>query len=201
MPAIRLIAGLGNPGPQHEHTPHNAGVWFVELLSKRFAIPLVLDNKFKGRIGRGLIGGHEVRLLIPNTFMNLSGQAVGAVAHFYKIAAAEILVAHDEMAFPIGTLRLKTGGGANGHNGVLDVIEALGNDQGFTRLRIGVGHPGSRERVSGYLTSTKMRAEDREAVLRALDIPESVIENIVAGELLKAMNVLHTATPPPAGDD
>src|SRR5262245_55633216 len=106
-------------------------------MARRFEIPLALEAKFKGRVGRGTIGGHEVRLLIPNTFMNLSGQAVGAIAGFYKITPLEILVAHDEMAFPVGTVRLKSGGGANGHNGVKDIIEALGNDQGFTRLRIG----------------------------------------------------------------
>ena len=200
MPAIRLIAGLGNPGPQYEHTPHNAGVWFVELLSRRFAIPLALESKFRGRIGRGTIGGREIRLLIPNTFMNLSGQSVGAAAGFYKVAPAEILVAHDEMDFPVGTVRLKTGGGANGHNGLKDIIEALGNDQAFSRLRIGVGHPGDRDRVSGFLTSTRMRSEDREAVLRALDIPDAVLDDIVAGEMLKAMNVLHTA-PDATGDN
>jgi len=200
VPAIRLIAGLGNPGPEFQHTPHNAGVWFVDALSRRFGIPLALDGKFKGRIGRGTIGGREVRLLIPNTFMNLSGQAVAAVATFYKLAPMEILVAHDEMAFPVGTVRLKTGGGANGHNGLKDIIEALGNNPGFSRLRIGVGHPGDPDRVSGFLTSTRMRAEDREVVMRAIDVADAVLAHILAGDMLKAMNVLHTAPTAP-GDE
>ena len=200
MPAIRLIAGLGNPGPQYEHTPHNAGVWFVEMLCRRFAIPLALEPKFKGRIGRGMIGAHEVRLVIPNTFMNLSGESIAAVAAFYKFAPAEIFVAHDEMAFPIGTVRLKTGGGHNGHNGVRDIIRSLGNDASFVRLRIGVGHPGDRDRVTGFLTSARMPAGDREAVLRSIDLPTPLIESIVAGDLLNAMNVLHAVPPGAKGD-
>src|SRR4051794_29878184 len=167
MAAIRLIAGLGNPGPRYEGTPHNVGAEFVEGLAARFRIALDDEARFKCRLGRGTISGHDVRLLIPTTFMNLSGEAVGAVAQFYKLVPDEILVAHDEMAFDAGVVRLKKGGGHNGHNGVRDVIASLGNDSGFHRLRIGVGHPGDRDRVSGYLTGAKMRADDRVKVQRA----------------------------------
>ncbi len=142
MAAIRLIAGLGNPGPRYDGTPHNVGAEFVVALAARFRIALANDTKFKGHVGRGTILGHDMRLVIPTTFMNLSGESVGAVATFYKFAPAEILVVHDEMAFESGVIRLKRGGGHAGHNGVRSIIDSLGNDAGFVRLRIGVGHPG-----------------------------------------------------------
>jgi PTH1 family peptidyl-tRNA hydrolase len=122
------------------------------------------DAKFKGYVGRGDIVGHDVRLLIPTTYMNLSGESVGAFAHFYKIDADEILVAYDEMAFAPGVLRLKSGGGDNGHNGVRSVIAHLGNARGFQRLRIGVGHPGDRSQVTPFLTSHRMPADERQLV-------------------------------------
>ena len=193
MAALRLIVGLGNPGPRYDDTPHNVGAQFVAELAARFRIPLTDEPRFKGRLGRGTIFGHDVRLLIPNTFMNLSGESVGAVATFYKFAPAEILVVHDEMAFEPGVLRLKRGGGHNGHNGLRDIIESLGNDAGFVRLRIGVGHPGDKDRVSGYLTGAKMRPEAREKVNAAMALSDQLIELICAGEIAKAMNVLHTA--------
>lgn len=193
MAALRLIVGLGNPGPRYDDTPHNVGALFVAELAARFRIPLTDEPRFKGRLGRGAIFSHDVRLLIPNTFMNLSGESVGAVATFYKFAPAEILVAHDEMAFEPGVMRLKRDGGHNGHNGLRDIIESLGNDAGFVRLRIGVGHPGDKDRVSGYLTGAKMRAEAREKVNAAMALSDQLIELICAGEIAKAMNVLHTA--------
>jgi len=200
MPALRLIVGLGNPGPQYEGTRHNVGVRFVEMLARRYGVSLASESRFKGRVGRTTLHGHDVRLLIPNTFMNLSGESVGALTTFLKIAPAEILVAHDEMAFPVGVVRLKEGGGHNGHNGLKDIIQALGNSADFLRLRIGVGHPGDQHRVSGYLTSARMPAEDRDAIDRAIDLPDAVIEYLVHGELLKAMNILHTAPSPKAED-
>ena len=193
MAALRLIAGLGNPGPRYDGTPHNVGAEFVAAIAARYRITLADEPRFKGRVGRGMIHGHDVRLLIPNTFMNLSGQSVGAVATFFKIAAAEILVAHDEMAFEPGVLRLKKGGGHAGHNGVRAIVEALGNDASFNRLRIGVGHPGDRDRVSGYLTGAKMRPDDRAKVHAAMQLSDELIALIVAGEIGKAMNILHTA--------
>jgi PTH1 family peptidyl-tRNA hydrolase len=193
VPAIRLIVGLGNPGPRYDGTPHNVGADFVEALAARFRIGLTEEPRFKGRLGRGPIAGHDVRLLIPNTFMNLSGESVGAVATFYKLAPAEILVIHDEMAFEPGVMRLKRDGGHNGHNGLRDIIASLGNDAGFVRLRVGVGHPGDRGRVSGFLTGAKMRADDREKVRAAMAVSDQLIELICTGEIAKAMNVLHTS--------
>jgi len=194
--AIRLIAGLGNPGPRHADTPHNVGADFVAALAARFGVALGDEPRFKGRIGRGVIVGHDVRLVIPTTFMNLSGECVGAVATFYKYSPAEILVAHDEMAFEPGVVRLKVGGGHNGHNGLRDIIAALGNATDFVRLRIGVGHPGDRERVSSYLTGVKMRAQDRERVEAACRFSDELIGLILSGEIGRAMNQLHAA-----GDD
>jgi len=193
MAAMRLIAGLGNPGPRYDGTPHNVGAEFVEALAARYRIALTDEPRFKARLGRGTIHDHDVRLLIPKTFMNLSGESVGGVATFYKIAPPEILVVHDEMAFEPGVIRLKKGGGHNGHNGLRDIIEALGNDANFNRLRIGVGHPGDRDRVSGYLTGAKMRPDDREKVHAAMQLSDELIGLICAGELGKAMNKLHTA--------
>jgi len=193
MAALRLIVGLGNPGPRYEGTPHNVGADFVAALASRFRIALADEPKFKGRLGRGLMLGHDMRLLIPNTFMNLSGESVGAVATFFKFAPSEILVAHDEMAFEPGVLRLKRDGGHNGHNGLRDIIASLGNDAGFARLRIGVGHPGHKDRVSGYLTGAKMRGEDRALVRDALMLSDELLGLMCAGEFAKAMNVLHTA--------
>lgn len=193
--AIRLIAGLGNPGPRYADTRHNAGAWFVGGLARRLGINLAADAKFKGDIGRADIAGNDVRLLLPGTYMNLSGESVGAVARFYRIEPAEILVAYDEMAFEPGVVRLKTGGGANGHNGIESVISGLGNQQGFHRLRIGVGHPGDRDRVTAYLTSVTTPAGERQAIETALDLPDAVLGELVAGHLEKVMNWLHAPTP------
>jgi PTH1 family peptidyl-tRNA hydrolase len=193
MAAIRLIVGLGNPGQRYAGTPHNVGADFVERLAQRFKISLAEDARFKGRIGRGNLANHDVRLLIPSTFMNLSGECVGAVATFYKFSPAEILVAHDEMAFEPGTVRLKLGGGHNGHNGLRDIIGALGNDASFVRLRIGVGHPGDRDRVSGFLTGTRMHPEARARVEQATDLPDALLALLCAGDFPKVMNELHSA--------
>jgi peptidyl-tRNA hydrolase, PTH1 family len=191
MAAIRLIAGLGNPGPRHAGTPHNVGADFVAGLAARFDIALGEEPRFKGRIGRGNVLDHDVRLLIPTTFMNLSGECVGTVAAFYRYSPAEILVAHDEMAFEPGVVRLKVGGGHNGHNGLRDIISSLGNSADFVRLRIGVGHPGDRDRVSSYLTGVKMRADDRERVETACRLDDELLALVLAGEFGKAMNRLH----------
>jgi PTH1 family peptidyl-tRNA hydrolase len=199
MAAIRLIAGLGNPGPRYERTRHNVGAVFVERLAARFGVRLEGDVRFKTRIGRGLVLGHDLRLMIPTTYMNLSGEAVGSVAAFYKIAAEEIVVAYDEMAFEIGTVRLKIGGGHNGHNGIRDVIRSLGNNAGFARLRIGVGHPGDASLVSNYLTGVNMPTAEATRVAAALDLPDATLEHLLSGAMNKAMNALHAPpVAPPA---
>lgn len=191
MPAIRLIAGLGNPGPRYESTRHNVGANFVFYLARRFGIQLAEDARFKGHLGRGDILGHDVRLLIPTTFMNLSGEAVGAVTRFYKFDVDEILVAYDEMAFEPGALRLKTGGGDNGHNGIRSIISSLGNARDFHRLRIGVGHPGDRSLVTPFLTSHRMPEGERQLIEDAWRVDDSVLADLLAGKLGKAMNELH----------
>ncbi len=195
MPSIRLVVGLGNPGPRYEGTRHNVGAVFVRRLAERYAVPLKSESKFKGELGRGAVAGRDVRLLVPTTFMNLSGESVGAVARFFQIAPEEILVAYDEMAFEPGVLRLKVGGGANGHNGVESVIAGLGNRREFPRLRIGVGHPGSKSQVTAYLTSVRMPAPERERVAEVLEIGEATLAVLLDGELQAAMNALHAPGP------
>ncbi|MEM8767289.1 MAG: aminoacyl-tRNA hydrolase [Pseudomonadota bacterium] len=195
--AIRLIVGLGNPGPRYADTRHNAGAWFVSALARRFGISLKEESRFKGELGRGDVLGHDVRLLIPTTFMNRSGDAVGALARFFKVAAGEIVVAYDEMAFEPGVLRLKTGGGANGHNGIESVISGLGNDRGFHRLRIGVGHPGHKDRVTAYLTSVTTPAAERELIEGAFEVPAKTLELLLGGDIQKTMNLLHAPTVAP----
>lgn len=192
MAAIRLIVGLGNPGPRYERTRHNVGANWVDALARRFGVALKQEPRFKARLGRGDLLGHDVRLLIPDTFMNLSGEAVGPVATFYRIDAPAILVAYDEMAFEPGVVRVRQGGGDNGHNGVRDVIRALGNDASFVRLRIGVGHPGDRDKVTGYLTGARMPEDERATVDTALARVDDVLGDLLGGALGKAMNVLHT---------
>jgi PTH1 family peptidyl-tRNA hydrolase len=202
VPAIRLIAGLGNPGPQYADTRHNVGAAFVLALAERYGIPLSEETRFKGFLGRGMVAGHDVRLLVPTTYMNLSGESVGPLARFYKLEAEEILVAYDEMAFEPGVLRIKSGGGDNGHNGIRSVIAALGNERGFARLRIGVGHPGDRSRVTAYLTSVRMPEAERTLMQEVFDLPESVLAHLLGGDLEKAMTDLHSRKPPTlAGQD
>jgi PTH1 family peptidyl-tRNA hydrolase len=188
---VRLVVGLGNPGPRYAATRHNVGAVWVEGLAQRFGVALREEARFKGRAGRGDLLGHDVRLLLPSTFMNLSGESVGPYAHFHRIETAGILVAYDEMAFEPGVVRLKLGGGDNGHNGIRDVIRGLGNEAGFLRLRIGVGHPGDRDRVTGHLTGERLPASEREVIERALAFPDAVLDDLLAGNLARAMNVLH----------
>ena len=193
--AIRLIAGLGNPGPRYARTRHNIGAVWLEALARRFGIPLAEDRKYKGAVGRGDMLGRDVRLLVPTTYVNLSGEAVSAVARFYKIETAEILIAYDEVAFPVGRCRLKDGGGHNGHNGLKSVIAALGNDRGFARLRIGIGHPGNADEMVAYLTRVAMPSGEREAATEAARLSDEVLDLVLAGDLQQAMNLFHA----PAG--
>ncbi|HET8730026.1 MAG TPA: aminoacyl-tRNA hydrolase [Moraxellaceae bacterium] len=196
MSGIRLIVGLGNPGPEYASTRHNAGQWFVERLADKYGILLVNDPKYHGLVGRGTVQGQDLRLLIPTTYMNLSGQSVGALATFFKILPDEILVAHDELDLPPGAIRLKTGGGHGGHNGLRSIISALANHNGFHRLRVGIGHPGNAKDVSGFVL-TKAPQKEQELIERALDEAEALGDDIIAGKLAQAMNKLNgfKATP------
>jgi PTH1 family peptidyl-tRNA hydrolase len=191
LSAIKLIAGLGNPGREYEQTRHNAGAMFVEELARQHSCSLKEESKFFGLTGRINIDGHEVRLVIPNTFMNRSGQAVATLSNFYKIAIEEILVAHDELDINEGTARFKQGGGHGGHNGLRDIIAKCGNNKDFHRLRIGIGHPGSADRVTGYVLNKAPQAEFQK-MLDAIDESIRALPDGMSGDWAKAMNYLHT---------
>ncbi|MEW5754990.1 MAG: aminoacyl-tRNA hydrolase [Pseudomonadota bacterium] len=193
MAGIQLIVGLGNPGPQYEATRHNVGFWFVDALARAAGTSLKLDTKHHGQLGKTRLSGTECWLLKPTTFMNRSGQSVGSLANFYKIPAEEILVVHDELDIPAGHLRLKRGGGHGGHNGLRDIITALGSKE-FVRLRLGIGHPGHASEVSNYVLS-KPSPDDRSAIERAIDEAQRQLLLIMQGELEKAMNHLHSYKP------
>ena len=194
--AIRLIAGLGNPGPRYARTRHNIGTAWLASFAERFAAPLLKEQrKFKGLLGRADILGQDVRLLLPTTYVNLSGEALGAVARFYKIAPSEVLVAYDEVAFPVGTARLKGAGGHNGHNGIKSVIAGFGGARDFARLRIGVGHPGCASDMVAYLTGVTMPADEFATALDSAWLDDQVLGFLLQGDLQRAMNRLHA---PPA---
>lgn len=185
---VSLIVGLGNPGAEYERTRHNAGFWFVEALARERGERFKHESKYHGEVCKLRIGGEEVWLLKPQTYMNRSGQAVAALARFYKIPPEAILVAHDELDFPPGTVRLKQGGGHGGHNGLRDIIAQLGNE--FLRLRIGIGHPGEARDVTGYVLGKPPESEHRlieESITDAL----TVVPKLLEGEVQKAMNVLN----------
>ncbi|MCW8918374.1 MAG: aminoacyl-tRNA hydrolase [Gammaproteobacteria bacterium] len=187
---IQLLAGLGNPGPQYAKTRHNAGFWFIDAIARAHGITLKFDSKFSGEVGKGLIDGTEVWLLKPMTFMNRSGQGVAALARFYRIDAENILIAHDELDLPPGTVRLKQGGGHGGHNGLRDTIAQLGSRE-FQRLRLGIGHPGHASQVSGYVLS-KASGSDQQHIEEAVDKALDNLSLIVSGDQQKAMNRLHS---------
>ena len=191
MSEIKLIVGLGNPGEKYADTRHNAGEWLIERLARRFNVSLNPENKFFGKTVRTLVNGKEVRLLVPTTFMNLSGKAVGALASFYRIKPEEILVIHDELDLPPGTAKLKQGGGHGGHNGLKDIVAQLGNNNNFYRLRIGIGHPGHRDLVAGYVLN-KPSLADRDALEKVLDEAADCVEMIFKDGMIKATNRLNS---------
>lgn len=191
MSEIKLIVGLGNPGEKYADTRHNAGEWLIERLARRFNVSLNPESKFFGKTARTLVNGKEVRLLVPTTFMNLSGKAVGALASFYRIKPEEILVIHDELDLPAGIAKLKQGGGHGGHNGLKDIVAQLGNNNNFYRLRIGIGHPGHRDLVAGYVLN-KPSPADRNALENVLDEATDCVEMIFKDGMVKATNRLNS---------
>ncbi|HHE8880379.1 TPA: aminoacyl-tRNA hydrolase [Haemophilus influenzae] len=191
MSEIKLIVGLGNPGEKYADTRHNAGEWLIERLARRFNVSLNPESKFFGKTARTLVNGKEVRLLVPTTFMNLSGKAVGALASFYRIKPEEILVIHDELDLPAGTAKLKQGGGHGGHNGLKDIVAQLGNNNNFYRLRIGIGHPGHRDLVAGYVLN-KPSPADRDALEKVLDEATDCVEIIFKDGMIKATKRLNS---------
>lgn len=189
MPAIQLIVGLGNPGSEYEPTRHNAGFWFVDELVRRCRQSLRSEQRFHSEVARCLLDGNECRLQKPMTFMNRSGQAVGSLARFFKIPLQQILVVHDELDLPPGTIRLKKGGGHGGHNGLRDLISHLGSKD-FFRLRVGIGHPGHRDQVLDYVLR-KPSKEDRRQIDDAIHDALNVMPDVVEGKFELAMNSLH----------
>ncbi len=188
---VQLIVGLGNPGPEYDKTRHNAGQWFVEQLARRYNVPLKADPKYFGLTGKFLLNGQEIKLLIPTPYMNLSGKAVAAMAQFFKVAPEQILVAHDEMAIAPGLAKFKLGGGHAGHNGLKDITSKLGNNANFYRLRLGIGHPGHKDLVTGYVLG-KAPAAEQKLIEDALDESLRCLELWQKDGLVKAQHRLHS---------
>ncbi|GHH58298.1 MULTISPECIES: aminoacyl-tRNA hydrolase [Gammaproteobacteria] len=187
---LRLIVGLGNPGPEHAQTRHNAGFHFVEALARREGARWSLESKLFGEVAKVAVAGQPVWLLKPATFMNLSGKSIAAALRFWKIEPEQMLVAHDELDLPPGSARLKFDGGHGGQNGLRDTIRLLGHAR-FHRLRLGIGHPGHKDRVVGWVLG---RPSPADAVLleRAIDDALDVLPLAVAGDFNEAMKRLHT---------
>lgn len=190
MSRVSLIVGLGNPGSEYEKTRHNAGFWFLDELARQHNISFKTEKKFYGDVARYKYAGEDVWLLKPTTFMNLSGQAVQALANFYKINLDEILVVHDELDLSVDTARLKKGGGHGGHNGLRDIASKMGGNN-FLRLRIGIGHPGDKSKVTNHVLK-KASTDDQISIERNIERALNVLPLVIEGEVQKAMNELHT---------
>ena len=192
---IRLLVGLGNPGPEYEHTRHNAGFWWIDAVAGKLRASLVPERSYHGLVARINRGGSEpLWLLEPMTFMNLSGKSVAALARFFKIASHEILVVHDELDLQPGQVKLKQGGSAAGHNGLKDIQAQLGSLD-FWRLRLGIGHPGVKSEVIHYVLK-KPSPEHREAIAVAIDRSLESLDLVLAGDMERAMMKVHADKPP-----
>ncbi|MES9905001.1 MAG: aminoacyl-tRNA hydrolase [Sedimenticola sp.] len=189
--SIRLIVGLGNPGSEYLETRHNAGFWFVDQLARRHGGTFKAEAKFHGHCCRIHTGGRECRLLKPSTFMNRSGRSLSSCANYFKISLDEILVVHDELDLAPGVVRLKQGGGHAGHNGLRDIMSAMGG-RDFWRLRIGIDHPEGAGQVVNYVLGRPSRS-DAELIAEAIDEAESAVGDILSGEFQRAMHRLHSA--------
>jgi peptidyl-tRNA hydrolase, PTH1 family len=194
MTAIRLIVGLGNPGREYETTRHNVGFRWVDELARLHKLNFKNESRFRGLFARDQLHGHEVLLLMPQTFMNASGLSVGALVKFYKVEPAEMLVVHDELDLLPGVARLKKGGGHGGHNGLKDIIAHLGS-RDFWRLRIGIGHPGDRDEVSNYVLNDPLRKE-RVLIDEAMQQAQKIAQLVIDGKTEAAMLKLHSEKSP-----
>ncbi|MEY6433014.1 aminoacyl-tRNA hydrolase [Thioalkalicoccus limnaeus] len=183
------MVGLGNPGPRYEPTRHNVGFWLVDRIAARHAVAFRTETRLHGLACRLAVDGGDLRLLKPTTFMNHSGQAVAAMARYFAIPPERILVAHDELDLPPGSLRLKFGGGHAGHNGLRDTIQQLGS-RDFWRLRIGIGHPGDKAQVVGYVLDRPNR-DDEQRILDAIDAADEGLSELTGGAFQRVMNRLH----------
>ncbi|HNO61041.1 MAG TPA: aminoacyl-tRNA hydrolase [Plasticicumulans sp.] len=191
--ALKLIAGLGNPGPAYERTRHNAGFWFVDELARSHGGSFRHDPKLNADTCQITVEGRALWLMKPMGFMNRSGQPLARLANFYKIARPSILVVHDELDLPPGVARLKRGGGHGGHNGLRDIISQCGGND-FLRLRLGIGHPGTAAEVVDYVLR-KAPASEQQLIERALDDALRVLPLVVRDEFERAMQTLHTRAP------
>ena len=191
---IRLLVGLGNPGPEYEPTRHNAGFWWIDAVARRLRASLVPERSYHGLVARvSRAGGEPLWLLEPMTFMNLSGKSVASLARFFKIAPSEILVAHDELDLQPGQARLKLGGSAAGHNGLKDIHAQLGT-QDFWRLRLGIGHPGVKAEVPNYVLK-KPSPEHRTGIEQSIERSLESLELVLAGDMTRAMMKVHADKP------
>jgi len=187
---IKLIVGLQNPGASYERTRHNAGGWFVEALADKVGAEFRAHKSFHGDVSSINLDGHACHLLRPTTWMNQCGRSVRALCQFYRIAPEDVLIAHDELDLPVGSVRLKTGGGHGGHNGLRDLIANL-QGPGFQRLRLGIGHPGSKDLVHDYVLG-KPSSSDKQNIADAIDRAVDIMPKILDGQFSAAMNTLHT---------
>jgi PTH1 family peptidyl-tRNA hydrolase len=191
---IKLFVGLGNPGPEYEATRHNAGFWWVDALARELKANLVFDRGYHGLVARVSVHGQTVWLLQPQTFMNVSGKSVAALARFYKIQPEEMLVVHDELDVVPGQAKLKFGGSHAGHNGLRDIHAQLGTDD-YWRLRLGIGHPGVKSEVVNWVLK-KPAPEQRTAIEECITRTLKAVPALLAGEMDKATLVIHTHKPP-----
>ncbi len=191
---IKLFVGLGNPGPEYHDTRHNAGFWWIDALARELKVSLVPDKSYYGLVARTVVDGHTVWLLEPQTFMNLSGKSVAALARFFKIAPDEVLVAHDELDIVPGQVKLKFGGSHAGHNGLRDIHAQLGSPD-YWRLRLGIGHPGVKDQVMNWVLK-KPSAEHRDAIEECIARSVRAVPRLVAGEMEQATMLVHTSKPP-----
>ncbi len=190
MQSIKLIVGLGNPGPDYDQTRHNAGFWFLDTLANQQGVIFRAESKFHGECAKLVLGRYQCWLLKPTKFMNRSGLSVAALANFYRIDRTNILVVHDELDMPPGFAKLKRDGGHGGHNGLRDIIAQTGGND-FMRLRIGIGHPGDRNEVTNYVLG-RPSASDEKAIVESIEDGLSVLPELLDGELEKAMHKLHS---------
>lgn len=191
---IKLFVGLGNPGAEYDATRHNAGFWWLDALSRELKAPLVFDKSYFGQVARTTASGQTVWLLAPQTFMNLSGKSVAALARFFKLKPEEILVVHDELDIVPGQVKLKFGGSHAGHNGLRDIHAQLGTGD-YWRLRLGVGHPGIKSEVVDWVLK-KPSQEHRVAIEDCIARSLKAVPALLAGEMEKATMLIHTSTPP-----
>jgi len=191
---IKLLVGLGNPGSEYEDTRHNAGFWWIDAVARELKLSLVPERSYHGLMARTTVNGQTVWLLEPQTYMNLSGKSVSALARFFKIQPQEILVVHDELDIVPGEAKLKLGGSHAGHNGLRDIHAQLGTAD-YWRLRIGVGHPGTKSEVVSWVLKKPM-AEHRQAIEDSITRSIKALPLLLAGDMEKAMVQIHTSKPP-----